>query len=229
MKTKNGLKDKATDALDQMKVEGGAKGLSKSDADAEIKDLKQQIKDDEKHITDTEKALDDKKTEYKDRRKIRTGVLEAISKAIAILHGDDARDTFKRSLKSQGYSLAQLSEGAMVSSAVGLHRVVDERVAAVAALRRSRDERIRQIADRIAAATSGHFDKVISAIDKLITKLDDEETADKKNKDDCEKDRKKDTQDSIDLSREIDELTDKITKLEEEIKEHEEDMEEGRR
>merc|ERR1712113_338405 len=92
-------------------------------------------------------------------------------------------------------------------------KAVNLREAAMLALKSSKDKRVLELVDRIAAETSGHFDAVISVIEKMITTLKKEEETDLKTKEKCEKDRMDDTREAITLSRTIDELSDKITKL----------------
>jgi len=72
--------------------------MSKENAQTEVDALKTQVSNDEKFISQTAKALEDKKAEWKDRQALRTGEIAAINKAIGILHSDDARDMFKKSL-----------------------------------------------------------------------------------------------------------------------------------
>merc|ERR1719476_1113901 len=108
MKSKGDEKGSAQDALQKMTKENGAKALSRSEADDELKALIEQVKNDKKYIDQVTKALAEKKKEWKTRSDLRAGELAAISEAISILHSDDARDLFKKSLKSQGYSFLQL-------------------------------------------------------------------------------------------------------------------------
>merc|ERR1719149_368076 len=69
----------------------------------EVKALKEQVTADEKFIKETSASLATKKDQWKARQALRAGEVEAISKAIYILHNDDARDNFKKSFKSQGF------------------------------------------------------------------------------------------------------------------------------
>merc|ERR1711972_681974 len=107
MDSKGKQKKAAQDALDKMEKESGAKGMSRGDASAEVDMLTKQIADDKKYIGQLQDALDKKKTEWKARQSLRAEEQEAISKAISILHGDDARDLFKRSFESHGSSFLQ--------------------------------------------------------------------------------------------------------------------------
>merc|ERR1740121_2029598 len=111
MDSKGKQKKAAQDALDKMEKESGAKGLSRGDAQAEIDMLTKQVANDKKYIGQLQDALDKKKSEWKVRQSLRAEEQEAISKAISILHGDDARDLFKRSFTSQGYLFLQEGTG----------------------------------------------------------------------------------------------------------------------
>jgi hypothetical protein len=75
-----------------MEAEGGARGMSKSQAQDEVDDLKDQVDNDKRFIQQTEEALDDKKEEWKTRKGLRVGEIAAINKAISIVFSDDARD-----------------------------------------------------------------------------------------------------------------------------------------
>merc|ERR1719310_682218 len=97
----------AQDQLQKMDFEGGHRHLSREEAVEQIKLLKQQMENDKAIIKDTTEALEAKKADWKVRIETRDAEQAAISKAIAILHGDDARDLFKKSFASQGYLLLQ--------------------------------------------------------------------------------------------------------------------------
>merc|ERR1719230_474546 len=106
----------AEDALGKMDGENGAKAMSKEDAETERDALTEQRTKDEGFIDATANDLATKKGEWKDRQLLRAGEIEAINKAISILHSDDARDLFKSSFKSQGFFL-QVTASSKVSSA----------------------------------------------------------------------------------------------------------------
>merc|ERR1740133_215921 len=130
--------DAAQGALNKMASEGGAKGMSRQESQDEVDALKKQVSNDEKFISQTEKALADKKAAWKVRSDLRTGEIAAISKAIFILHNDDARDLFKKSFGSQFLQVGQKVHKAMVqSAAVALRdaalRSGDQRLSALAA------------------------------------------------------------------------------------------------
>merc|ERR1719362_2616617 len=97
----------AEEALEKMEKENGARGMSKKETKEEIEMLSSQVEADTKYIKQVQDALAEKKAEWKDRQSLRLKEQEAISKAISILHSDDARDLFKKSLASQGYLFLQ--------------------------------------------------------------------------------------------------------------------------
>jgi len=204
-KAKEGQLKASTDALTKGDVENGAAGVSKSDAKAEIKALDTQITDDKKYIGETEDALADKKKEFVTRKGLRVGEIAAINKAIGVIHSDDARDLFKRSITFVQISSHTSTAAQMASAAV-------QRAARVTG-----DLRLNALAARIGLNSGGKFTKVISSIDKMIAELEQDGKDDTANKKECEDDRAADTKEAADLSRDMDELSDDISKLEGEI------------
>merc|ERR1719217_1770678 len=116
-KAKQEQLDAAQKALTKMESENGAKGMSREESVDERDALKKQVSNDEKFIAQTEKALADKKKAWKVRSDLRAGEIAAISKAIYILHNDDARDLFKKSFASQFLQVTQTTNRAMAQRA----------------------------------------------------------------------------------------------------------------
>lgn len=201
-KSKTGQLTESQDALSKQDGENGAKATSKEDAQNEVDALKLQVKNDKKFITQTAKGLEDKKGEWKDRQALRTGEIAAINKAIGILHSDDARDTFKKSLDSQ--SFLQTSSTSHISAVAVLRKAASG----------SGDRRLALLASSLSKtdpmATGSHFDEVIAAIDKMVGILKGEEKTDLENKETCEKDRADDTRSAVKAARTMDEHTDTI-------------------
>jgi len=213
MKSKGKQLDEAEEALEKMEKETGARQMNKEEAKTELSELKSQVKADEGFIKQTEDVLAEKKKEWKIRKTLRTAEVAAFSKAIEILNNDDARDLRKRSFESQGYMFLQ--EGSTAVSS--LKRINSAASVLREAAHSGTDMRLGVLAARLAASSSGHFDDVIVAIDKMIKTLKDEEAEDLKNKEACEADRAEDTRAAIKLSREMDDATDTITRLNGEI------------
>merc|ERR1719412_1140183 len=107
MKSKGDELAAAEEALEKMEKENGARGMSKAETKEEIDMLTSQVEADTKYIKQVQDALAEKKEEWKWRQELRLKEQEAISKAISILHSDDARDLFKKSFESQGYFFLQ--------------------------------------------------------------------------------------------------------------------------
>jgi len=229
--------DAARTALTKMAGENGAKQMSREDAVDEVKALTKQVEDDTKFIQQTEKSLAEKKESWKVRSQLREGELAAISKAIEILHNDDARDLFKRSFASQapGEFLQVQQTSRKAGTSMRLSKKVSETLREAA--RRSGDARLFKLA-RLAEEPEAEVEKIevesvktrfgpiIKAIDKMIAQLQEEENVDLEIKEKCEKDRMENTREAILASREIDEMTDLITKLTEEIAECKKTIEE---
>merc|ERR1719161_3053943 len=95
MKAKQEQEEATSAALEKMEEEMGVRGMTKEESQAEIDALKEQISNDKEFIAQTTKSLEEKKEEWKERQELRAGELAAFSKAIEILHNDDARDLMK--------------------------------------------------------------------------------------------------------------------------------------
>jgi len=202
--------DAAQKALNKMEGENGAKGMSRQESVDERDALKTQVANDEKFIKQTEKALADKKASWKVRSELRSGELAAISKAIYILHNDDARDLFKKSFSSQFLQVKQTAHKAMTN------RAQKAAVAIKDAALRSGDRRLLSLASRFAVpggSVKTKFDPIIKAINDMVAQLKKEEDEDLDIKQTCESDRMENTRNAIVNSRGIDEKTDLITKL----------------
>jgi len=205
--SKDGQLTAAQGALNKMESEGGAKGMSRQESQDEVDALKTQVTNDEKFIKQTQDALTKKKASWKVRSDLRAGEIAAISKAISILHNDDARDLFKKSASSQFFlQLGQTSQKTLVQKAGAALRD---------AAQRSGDQRLLSLAIDLAPFKSvkGRFAPIIRGIDKMIANLKSEEQQDLDTKQTCESDRMENTRKAIDTSRTIDEQTDEITAL----------------
>jgi hypothetical protein len=205
----------ASDALNKGDGENGAKAMSKEDSETERDALRTQITNDEGFIEATAADLATKKAEWKDRQELRAGEIEAINKAISILHSDDARDMFKSSLKSQSF---------MQLKSTSRTQTVRASDVLASAAKRSGDKRLAALAKSLqtpneSMATGSHFDEVIAAIDDMVSTLKGEETTDLENKETCEKDRADDTRTAIKAGRTMDERSDTIDELTNDIAE----------
>jgi len=210
MKSKNEQLDSAQKALSDMSKEGGARDLSKSEAEQEVEDLRAQVEADTKFMDDTEAAHKTKLEEWKKRKELRVGEIGAINEAISILNSDEARDTMKKSFSSQGYLLLQKSAANKVTQKA----VAILRQAGLAA----KDSRLTVLGLRAQGQLGGFgdqqgaIDKVIEAIDKMLATLKEEEEEDLKSKEVCESDREEQTKTARERSLEIDDASDAISR-----------------
>jgi len=236
-KAKGDTLDKTQKAYSSMAVEKGAQGKSRGAAQDEVDALKEQIKNDSKFIAQTETSLDEKEKEWNARSELRSGELQALSKAISILHSDDARDLFSKSFESQGFFL-QLRQSRTVSLRQSRTSSGDVS-SAISVLRdaasRSGNTRMLALVELLSSgkpvpggSQKVKFKPVVDAIVKMVKLLKEEEEADLKYKQDCEagtsfQDRKSGAHGAIELAHKIDDLSDDIMYLEDQIQ-----MQEGK-
>jgi chromosome segregation ATPase len=220
---KEDLLNAAEKALTDMTKEGGARQLSKDDAQKEIDALESQVTADEKYMEEAESAYETKSDEWKARKELRQNEIVAFGKALEVLHSDDARDLFKKSYESQGYSFLQRS----ASVSAQCHRVRQVRGQALRELSSAvHDPRVALLAT--VADVSG-IDKVVESIDKLVATLEDEEEEDLKNKENCESDLSNNYGDARisamkvdDSTEDIDRAKSKVEEIAQQIKERQE-------
>jgi len=211
------------EALVKMEKENGARSLSRSEASDRVEFLNEQIANDEKYITQVKGELAEKKAEWEERARIRYGEIGAISKAIEILHNDDARDLFKRSLSSQGYFFLQTGQRSNLHDASDMLRSL---------ARKTSDQRILGLVTQMQLAPAfgslaDRFKPIIEKIDLLVTMIGEEEASDLAKKESCEKSRAENTREAIKISRAIDEDTELMAKLTSEIEQLDQQIKEN--
>jgi len=215
MSAKGLEKTSSEEALAKLTVENGARSLTKEQAGAEVDALKTQVANDEKFIVQTSISLQEKIEQWEERSTLRAGEISAISKAISILSNDDAKDLFKKSFTSQGYSLMQTSKADSDHRKSFLTAAVSNIVSAAG--RSGGSGRLFALAASMRSVNSTHFTEVLDAIGSMVKTLKDEEADDLARKEQCEKDMADDTRKSAVKSRTMDELTDGVTTLKSEI------------
>jgi len=226
---KEQMLEAAETALTDMTKEGGARGLSKDESQKEIDALTAQVAADGRFIEQVEASYQTKSGEWTSRKELRQNEILAIGKGIAILHSDDARDTFKDSFKSQGYSLLQMSEDSAektseVSSCRDTWRQRSSALHQLAAA--VHDPRVSLLA--LAADTTA-IDRVCESIDGLVSTLEGEEETDLQDKEQCETDLASNFRDARttavavdDRTEDVDRAKSKIEQINTQIQEREE-------
>eukprot|EP00933_Yihiella_yeosuensis_P067817 TRINITY_DN728_c0_g1_i1.p1 TRINITY_DN728_c0_g1~~TRINITY_DN728_c0_g1_i1.p1 ORF type:complete len:713 (+),score=270.93 TRINITY_DN728_c0_g1_i1:91-2229(+) len=169
----------------KLEKENAGREKAKAESEAEIEKLEKQIEADDKIIADTKKELDEKEKMFNERLEYRTGEQEAISKAVEILHSDEARDLFAKA-KPSFLQVSEVSEMAvqrmkMASKAISKGANTDHRMMILAA------QLTRVVRQQDLTMENPTFDAVLGKIDEMKKAIKDEETADLKKKDSCEK------------------------------------------
>eukprot|EP00747_Dinoflagellata_sp_TGD_P155180 gnl/TRDRNA2_/TRDRNA2_177556_c0_seq4.p1 gnl/TRDRNA2_/TRDRNA2_177556_c0~~gnl/TRDRNA2_/TRDRNA2_177556_c0_seq4.p1 ORF type:complete len:788 (-),score=255.14 gnl/TRDRNA2_/TRDRNA2_177556_c0_seq4:191-2515(-) len=216
MAAKKSQKKQTMDAQANMQAETGAREKAQKDAKAELDALEEQVQADERFIKQTTDDLAKKKSEWKVRQELRAAEVAAISKAISILHGDDARDLFRKSYSSQGYFLLQVSE----STRRGARAAEVLRSAGAAA----RDRRLKVLGSRVELQARGHLHEVVESIERMLNTLEEEQNSDSETKDMCESERRHDANKAAEASRSIDDDSDAVSSLTAEVAQIKEDI-----
>jgi len=216
--SKKALKSSTEESLVTMVKENGARGLSKEQSLAEIAALKDQVAADKDFISQVTEAHASKEKEWTARKELRTAEITGISKAIAVLHDDAARDLFKASFKSQGFALLQ-QPGHHHRQQVFAHHhkatsCLRDRLRSLALS--SKDRRMILLAQMVTGSES--IQLVVTKIDELVRMLQSEEEDDLTTKEDCEKRLAKTGREAKLQSVAIDEYADAIVHLQEKIK-----------
>merc|ERR1719335_1871591 len=169
--------DTAESALRAQAGENGARGESRAECAEEKKDLEEQNTRDEGYIADTKAACATKADEWAERKRLRAEEIQSIQQAIHVLRSDDARDTFKSSLESQGFIQRKAEvrhHAAHVHHAHhrrGINRLRELAVTVG-------DPRVLLLAQKIRAQKEDPFGAVTESVDEMIADLKKEEEAD---------------------------------------------------
>merc|ERR1719453_1214922 len=199
---KEAEKSATESAAQDMAKETAARNSAMAESTEEKDALTEQKTNDEKFIEQTETAHATKLGEWKERKRLRTEELASISKAIGILTSDDARDLFKKSFDSQGYSFLQQADESCTKhrarKAVALVRKVGTELKSL---------KLAALATKISMASEGHFDSIIADLEDQVRTLNSEEEADLVQKEQCEQDRQENTKVAKEQSMQIDDDT----------------------
>jgi len=221
--SKNSQLSAAQDALSGGDGESGARTLNAQESQDEVDALTTQVSNDEKYIGQAEDSYAIKVTEWEERKRLRTGEIAAISKAMEVLTSDDAKDIFSSSQKSQNALLLQEEEDSNGCSQ-------RKRVAkAVTTLRRAaakhNDVRLAALAVSAQLTAKGHFDQIVESIDKMVVDLKAEYEEDLNTKTQCETDRMTNTKIAKQNAQAMDDETALIARKQAEIDEKQKEVE----
>jgi len=185
-------KEKQLNTLQESLVSKEAKKaedeIQLADATQTYADSEEQLKSEIELFDATKKSCTQKTDDWSKRSTARTSELDGIKKALEILTSDESKELFAKSIKPGASKGAAASFIQMAS--VSPHSVAgSSKDKALHALeqhaKKTHSFRLAALAADVRMQTSGHFDKVIQSIDKLIAALDKEEAADIKKVDAC--------------------------------------------
>jgi len=163
-----------------------------------LDDTKQQLKADEEFFEATKSTCKDKASDWSERSRLRTEELMGIGKAIEIMSSDEAKATFTNATTTF-IQLSSRNVEADASKAATARNKVYSGLSELA--RKTHNFGVAQLA--VAVKSGGHFDKVITSIDLMITTLREEEADDIKHRDRCQRAENKNANDMADLAHEM--------------------------
>merc|ERR1719388_61288 len=217
MASKNSQLKSSQDALAAKNEESGARNLNKQEATDEMDMLKTRVENDEKFVKQAEDSFKTKSEEWKERCRLRSAEMASISEALSVLRSDDARDLAKKSFASQTAMLLQEAQSKKCSR----HRTRKAIEILKASATKHKDLRLQVLASMVQWQSNRgptiKFPKVEKAVDKMIEDLHAEEDEDLEVKENCEKDRMKNTKVAKKKSQEIDDKTAFISRKNAEI------------
>eukprot|EP00929_Paragymnodinium_shiwhaense_P111683 TRINITY_DN79_c0_g1_i2.p1 TRINITY_DN79_c0_g1~~TRINITY_DN79_c0_g1_i2.p1 ORF type:complete len:731 (-),score=325.15 TRINITY_DN79_c0_g1_i2:113-2305(-) len=195
-------------------------------------DTRAQMKADQEFFDATKEACEAKHAEWTTRVEMRNEELAGIEEALKILTSDEAREIFQKSIQP-GQGGNQVS-AADVPSLLQVSQKTEAAAVAVAKAyeqiktlgRQAHSLRLATLAAQVREAKFGHFEKVISAIDKMMQTLKDENQADIAKRDQCKEEYTKTDSKMADLKWLIKKNGAKIDKLQSMIEKHTETKEE---
>jgi len=218
----------AQESLNGGSKEKGAAAVKREDMQNEVDALQAQFDEDTRSIKQTTTELDTKSKEWAVRKGLRLGEIQAINKAIGILHSDAARDNFRKGKRGH-YDAASMLEETPVSllqikSDSHSTMIASSKLASVAimkAFQASGDMRLKALAARIdlhsgdafaIGATPGDQNAAFTAIDTamgdMLLILTADNNTDIAKKATCETDRSANTASATLYSRILDQELD---------------------
>jgi hypothetical protein len=191
------------DSLDSQELEEAQKSKKLADNQALLDDTQEQLKADELFFEETKDTCKVKAKDWANRSRMRTEELAGIGKAIEIMSSDDAQSTFE-SATSTFLQIRQETSDPKVKAYKSLSGLA----------RKYKSYNLAQMAATLEAG--GHFDKVITAIDTMISDLRTEEQEDIQHRDRCERAMNKNANNMEDAEHQMKKSAAAIKRLEDE-------------
>merc|ERR1719443_762579 len=179
-----------------------------ADASQELDDTKAQMEADTTLFDDTKAACNSKAAEWNERVRARSEELAGINKGLEILTSDESRALFSKAIKPGMETFLQedsVSDADSASPAAKAYRRLK------AAATQTKSLALAQLAAQL--RTGGHFEAVVSEIDKMIAVHKGEEQDDIEQRDWCKEETFKNEQEAARLTYKIEKHASKISKL----------------
>eukprot|EP00933_Yihiella_yeosuensis_P045961 TRINITY_DN413_c0_g2_i2.p1 TRINITY_DN413_c0_g2~~TRINITY_DN413_c0_g2_i2.p1 ORF type:complete len:734 (-),score=255.38 TRINITY_DN413_c0_g2_i2:75-2276(-) len=219
--TKEKEKAAAEALLAKLDGEYAARAKAKAESQEEIDALTKQNEEDNALIKAATSQMEEKAALWDQRLAYRTGEQEALSKAIEILHSDEARDLFAKSTSFMQVGAVSATQAARAQSASNV---------LMATAKASKEHHMLLLAIQLArigrGTTKGNptFDIVLQKIDDMKAVIKAEGEADLQKKEDCEATRTADEKTAKDHSNRIEDLINEMEFLKAKIKELDETL-----
>jgi len=192
------------DTLEKQTLDHATKTSEVAESREIIDKAKDTLEADEKMFADAKKTCKAKADEWNERARLRSQELAGIEKAIFILTDPDAAET----LKGAQESFFQVSSVQHQGDALAGRK-------AYAQLKKLATEfkslKIARLA--VSARTGGHFDKVVTQIDKMIVEIRKEEKEDIAQRDRCQNDENTNANEIADLDHKLERIGKLLSRL----------------
>jgi len=200
METKTAELTTLQETLNKQELEEAQKTKQLADSQSILDDTKAQLAADETFFEETKGTCQVKARDWSNRSRMRTEELMGMGKAIQIMSSDDAKATFESAVTT----FVQLGA-----------RKSDPRAQAYKSIatlaRKYHSLNLAQLA--AAVQSGGHFDKVITSIDAMISLLREEEQEDIKHRDRCERSQNKNANAMADKAHEMEKAGKEIGRM----------------
>jgi len=164
------------EVLAQKKREKNEAEVMLTEATEAYDDTQDQMKADVEFFDTTKKTCEERTEAWQARKSSRDIEIEGIEKALEILTSPDAKAQFSDAFESASFLQVEASSSAPEARAYEMLKK---------AATSSHSLRLAKLAAKVRVAKSGHFDKVMEAIDEVIETLREEEKDDIEKRDKC--------------------------------------------
>lgn len=209
METKKAELQTLEETLQTHTLDEAEKTKTVAESKTQMDAAKEQLEADETFFTDSKEACRVKAGEWAERSRLRTEELAGIEKAVEILTDPKNQEQFSKAATSF-LQLVSAHQGSSSLSDKDKVKAAYSKLRSLAS--KTKNMALANIA--LSLKAGGHFDKVMDAIDLLISELREEEKEDIAHKDRCQGAQNKNKNDIEDLEYKIEKASKEIERLE---------------